>query len=211
MIKIADTSLKKYKETPKYGALMKAQSTQKSFVSDNGILCMSKAGERVPLTLEEKNWNAEILFAVNVVKNNYSFISLVGENQLYRQMFLDSDIAESFQQADTNVRYVKHYRIKPYAFNLVLTDLKDQPFHFHFDETTASQVKKLYDAYPMYWGAKSNKIIFSYMGSLIVEHGPAAHSIQHFQTLVSKLSLDVCLLMNLGMDGPMLIFPFKGD
>ena len=65
-------------------------------------------------------------------------------------MFLDCDIAESFQQADTNVRYVKHYRIKPYVFIVILTDLKDQPFHFHFDETTTSQVKKLYDAYPMY-------------------------------------------------------------
>ena len=49
------------------------------------------------------------------------------------------------------------------------------------------------------------------MGSLIVGHGPATHLIQHFKTLVSKLSLDICLLMNLGMDGPMLIFPFKGN
>ena len=55
---------------------MKAHTTQKTFVSDNGIHCISKVGVRVLLTLEEKKMDPEILGAV------HSFAS--SDNQLYR-------------------------------------------------------------------------------------------------------------------------------
>ena len=45
-------------------------------------------------------------------------------------MFPDADIANSFQHADTNVKLVMQYRIKSYVFNLILTNVKDQPFRF---------------------------------------------------------------------------------
>ena len=85
-------------------------------------------------------------------------------------MFPDSEIAKSFQQADTKAKYVVQHGIKPYVLNLILTDVKDQPFHFHFDEMTSSQVKKQYDAYLTYWSAKCNEIITSYIVSLFVGH-----------------------------------------
>ena len=48
--------------------MVKAQSTQQSFVVGNGIiLYILNTGDRVPIILEEKKWNAEILHAVNVV------------------------------------------------------------------------------------------------------------------------------------------------
>ena len=57
----------------------------------------------------EKKFNEEILCAVNVVENNYSVNSCTCEDQLYRQLFPGSDIAQSFQQADTKVKYVIPY------------------------------------------------------------------------------------------------------
>ena len=56
--------------------------------------------------------------------------SSASDNQLYRRMFPDADIANSFQHADTNVKFVMQYRIKSYVFNLILTNVKDQPFRF---------------------------------------------------------------------------------
>ena len=61
-------AVKRYKKTPKHAAMVKAQSTQSSFVVGNGIiLYILNTGDRVPIILEEKKWNAEILHAVNVV------------------------------------------------------------------------------------------------------------------------------------------------
>ena len=108
--------------------------------------------------------------------------SCASDNQLYRQIFPDSGIANLFQQADTKVKHVIQYKIKPYVFNLIL-------------------LWKIIH-YLIYWSAKSNEIITLYIGSLFGGHCPAADFLQHFQTFVSKLSLDVCLLMKLGMDGP---------
>lgn len=204
-----DGAIKSNEWTSKHIAMVKAQSTQRTFTSDNGTLYMSKGGDKVPLTPEEKKWNAEIFCAVNVVENNYLFNSCESDNQLYKQMFPDSDTVKSFRQADTKVKYVMQHGIKPHVLNLILTELKDQPFCFHFDETMSGQLKKQYDAYLTYWSAKSNEIITSYIGSLFVEHCAAADLLQYFQTFVSKLSLDVCLLMNLGMDGPTVNLSFQ--
>lgn len=64
--------------------MVKAQSTQRTFTSDNGTFYMSKGGDKVPLTPEEKKWNAEIFHVVNVVENNYLFNSCESDNQLYK-------------------------------------------------------------------------------------------------------------------------------
>lgn len=48
-------AVKRHEETPKHAAMVKAQSTQKSFISDNGIPCMSGAGDIVPLSPKRKN------------------------------------------------------------------------------------------------------------------------------------------------------------
>ena len=71
----------------------------------------------------------------------------------------NSYIANSFLQADTKVKYLIQYGIKHYVFNLILIDVKNQPFRFHLYKTTTSQVKKQYDTYLTYWSAKRNEII----------------------------------------------------
>lgn len=115
---------KKYEETPKYAAMVKAESTHKRFFSDNGVPYMPKAGERVPLTPEEKKWNSEILGPFNAVENNYLFDSCASDNQLYGRLLSDSDIVKSFQQTYTKEKYMIQYRIiKLYVFNLILTSI----------------------------------------------------------------------------------------
>lgn len=116
--------VKKHEETPKYAAMVKAESTHKRFFSDNGVPYMPKAGERVPLTPEEKKWNSEILGPFNAVENNYLFDSCASDNQLYGRMLSDSDIVKSFQQTYTKEKYMIQYRIiKLYVFNLILTSI----------------------------------------------------------------------------------------
>ena len=65
----------------------------------------------------------------------------------------------------------------------------------------ANWKSKQYGAYCMYCKPKNNEIITS--------HCPTADVIQHFQTFVFKVSLDVCLLINLWMDGPNVNLSFQ--
>lgn len=204
-------AVRRHEDTPKHIAFMKATATQNSFAAENGILSMTNAARKshVKFTSEEQKWNAEILRVVNVIEQNYSFNSCAEDNSLYRRMFPDSAIAKSYEQADSKVKYVVQYGITPYVFKLIIADIKGQPFRFHFDETTTSQVKKQYDAYITYWSAEGDEIVTSYIGSLFVGHCPADDLLLHFQTFVSKLSLDLNYLMNLGMDGPYVNLSFQ--
>ena len=106
---------------------------------------------------QEQVWNAVILRALNVVEKNISFNACDSDNNLYKCMFPDSKIAKNYQQGRGKIKYVIQFGISPYISKMVQKDLRNQPFTFHFDETTTSQVKKLYDGYATYYSPSEKK------------------------------------------------------
>ena len=57
-------------------------------------------------------------------------------------MFPDSKIAQSYNQHETKTKYNIQFVKAPYPKEILIKDVKGQPFSFKFEETTTSQVKK---------------------------------------------------------------------
>ena len=117
-------------------------------------------------------------------------------------MFPDSEIAKSYSQGETKVKYVIQFGIAPYIKQLILDDIKGKPFFFLFDENTTQQVTKQFDTYLHNWSSE-NQISNIYAGSCVVGHCTSDQLFDHFHHFIKELELNPNLLLHLGMDGPM--------
>ena len=124
---------------------------------------------------------AELLQALHVVEKNISFASTKSDNERFRLMFPDSQIAKSYEQGDTKVQYIIKYALADHIKQGLIKDVAQTPFSFLFDETTTSQIKKKFDAYLIYWSEKSHLIEHSYIGSLFVGHCKSDDLVEHYQ------------------------------
>ena len=125
-------------------------------------------------------------------------------------MFPDSEIAKSYSQGETKVKYVIQFGIVPYIKQLILGDIKGKPFSFLFDETNTQQVKKQFDAYLQYLSSE-NQISNIYAGSCFVGHCNSDQLFDHFHHFIKGLELNPNLLLHLGMDGPNENLKFQQD
>ena len=144
---------------------------------------MSGCSGKVVLSSEQQAWNAVIICAFNVVENRILFNSCDGDNNLYERMFPNSSVAKHYRQGRGKVNYVIEFKISPYINELVKADLQNQPFTFHFNETTTNQVKKQYDGYCTYWSLKNREISTTYCGSFYVGRCTPDDMIAHFHEL----------------------------
>ena len=141
---------------------------------------------------------------------NQSFSSVSPDNEWFKKMFPESEIARAYKQSETKVMYSIKFGIAPFLKQQMMNRLKGVPFTFKFDETTACQVKKQYDAYVQFWDiAKNNEVITAYLGSLFVGHCSADQLVEHFTHFINELKLDPQLFIGLGMDGPNVNLSFE--
>ena len=125
-------------------------------------------------------------------------------------MFPDSEIAKSYSQGETKVKYVIQFGIVPFIKQLILGDIKGKPFSFLFEETTTQQVKKQFDAYIQYLSSE-NQISNIYAGSCFVGHCSSDQLFDHFHHFIKELELNPKLLLHLGMDGRNVNLKFQQD
>lgn len=167
LILIAKFKLKQVKSHSKstghiqHEAVLLGHSSQRTISADGGL----SAGKFV-LTEPEHVIKAETLWAFKCVKANFSFAS--NEEDVFKIMFPDSQIASKYAMGETKTKYVIQHGIAPYVHHILVQDLKQQPFTFKFDETTTNQVKKQYDGYVQYYSPKFDDIINHYCGSLFL-------------------------------------------
>ena len=149
----------------------RGKTNQRVFVisSESEELTLSTSKTNLVLTHEDKVIKAETIQALDFIQSNYSFASAANDSEKFRIMFPDSEIAKSYSQGETKVKYVIQFGIAPYIKQLILDDIKGKPFSFLFDETTTQQVKKQFDAYLQYWSSE-NQISNIYAGSCFVGH-----------------------------------------
>ena len=91
--------------------------------------------------------SAEILQALHVIDSGLPFASVESDGDRFRLQFPDSAITKGYKQGKTKITYVIQHGIVPYIADLLQQNIASKPFSFKFDETTASQIKKQYDAY----------------------------------------------------------------
>ena len=179
--------------------------------SDTADKVMKVSAEPATRNFEESVLNAEVLQAFNVVDKNQSFQSADGDNERFARQFPDSKIAQSYQLGQTKLKYLVQFGIAPHIKELLLEDMKEEQYCFHFDETTTEQVKKQYDAYITYFSKTSKQVVCEYAGSLFVGRCPAEALLEHFFHFIQELKLDLDNLLNLGMDGPNVNKKFEHD
>ena len=87
-----------------------SESTSTSSVSKMNTLKQSS----INTVLQKENFTrAEIMWALEILMNNYSYRSCVGKDQLFT-MFPDSSIAQKFQFGKTKASYVICYGLAPF-------------------------------------------------------------------------------------------------
>lgn len=103
------------------------------------------------MTLEEKTTRAEIKILLKSIQKNVSFAAYECDNELFKDCFSDSLIAQNYQMGRTKAAYVTLHGLAPHVLGQIRKDMQGSPFRYQFDESTNVQVKKQYDAYIYYF------------------------------------------------------------
>ena len=172
------------------------QSTFKASASGSVALCVPSKPEIV-LTTEEHTLKAEIIHCLDIIQNNLPFRSSDGDNEMCKEMFPDSEIAKSYAQKSTKVKYMIQFGIAPVIQQLVLDDIKGNPFSFRFNETTSKQIKKQYDGYATYFSSIHNDVLTSYLGILFVGKCTATDLLGDMEVMLKLLGLNQGLILAL--------------
>ena len=80
--------------------------------------------------------------------------------------------------------------------------MQEKSFTFHLDESTTSETKNQYDCYVKFFSLESGEVVISYCETSFVGRFPAPDMVNHLKTFAAKQSLNLKLLLNLGMDSP---------
>eukprot|EP00111_Clytia_hemisphaerica_P012166 TCONS_00035734-protein len=197
-------AVKSHETRPKHLSNLQSHSRQSTFIrkDEKGTLTLKSPSGEYQLTSEEQKWKAEILHSLNVVDKNFSFSSCSSDNYLNREKFPDSDIAKAYEMSSTKVAYLIKFGIAKYFQDELLKEVHDQPFTFHFDESTTSQTKKQYDGYVRFYSFTSGEVVVAYCGTLFVGRCKANDLLDHLHIFFKKNNLNVNMLLNLGLDGP---------
>ena len=161
------------------------------------------------LTKEENVIKAETLNALHYVEANYSYSIATKQSLLYKEMFPDSSIAQSFTSSASKMAYKVKYGLVEYFREQVQLDLVGVRYTFKFVETTTSQVKKQYDAYVTYWSKVHDCITSNYLGALFVGHCYVKDLVDHYYTFKERFKMNNNILLHLGMDGPKVNLSFE--
>ena len=86
--------------------------------------------------------SAEVLWCLNTVDKNMSFVSKNDITAVFKQFFTDSDIAKRVSCRETKSMYVINYGIAPYYRCQLERKLKNQPFVLMFDETLTREMQQ---------------------------------------------------------------------
>ena len=164
--------------------------------------------ERVQSTLESQveintlKTKAEILWALKIVGSHYSFNLSQNINELFQQMFPDSEIANTVKLGKTKMSYTVNYGLAPYFKDQLLSQLKKcKEIVVCFDEAFNEISKRgQMDIVVRYWNEESNQVSTRYFGSSFMGHRAADDVLAAFLEEISELQLQV--IMQVSMDGP---------
>ena len=98
-------------------------------------ISVSKVTGKFVLTKEENVIKAETLNALHYVEANYSCSSATKQSLLYKELFPDSSIAQSFASSASKMAYIIKYGLAEYFKEQMQIDVEGVPYTFKFDET----------------------------------------------------------------------------
>ena len=145
---------------------------------------------------------AEIRWVLKVVSSSFSLRSCLNLNELFKKMFADSTIAQSFQLSKTKCGYYINYGIAPFLKSKIENAIKMSPFFtLMFDESLNSYLQnEQMDLQMRFWSEELCKVETKYFESKFLNR---ANSETICEALVETLkTFDESKMLMLAMDGP---------
>jgi len=122
--------------------------------------------------LSKKVADAEILWAFKCVYSHFSGNSNVGENDLFKRLFSDSEIAANFSMSDSKFSRAITFGLCPHFARKLSYDVKQSPAHaLLFDESLNEELhSKHLHMYVHCWSSENSKVESQYLMSLFIGH-----------------------------------------
>jgi len=146
--------------------------------------------------------NAEIYWALKVVMSHYSLRSCVGLNDLFKVMFSDSEIANSFALSRTKCTYLINFGLSPIFKSKLIKDIQSSPYFVaSYDESMnrISQDEQM-DVQIRYWNDLSGLVETRYFDSKFIKRPNAVNLLEELNKALTELP--VKNMLQLSMDGP---------
>ena len=145
---------------------------------------------------------AEILWALKVVNNHFSLRSCLGLNEIFKEMFPDSDIAKSFKLSKTKCGYVINYGLAPYFRDLLVEMISSSPFYVvSFDESMNKILQnEQMDIQVRFWDDKCKQVRTRYLTSIFLNRPNAKNLLLGLQESLKAFGQE--RFLQLSMDGP---------
>ncbi|XP_056439589.1 uncharacterized protein LOC130376758 isoform X1 [Gadus chalcogrammus] len=143
---------------------------------------------------------AEVIWVMRTVTSHHSCRSNDGIDDLFKAMFPDSALVQSFTCGKDKTRYVAKFGLAPYIKKELVNEVqKCGAFVVMFDETLNQTTKtKQMDLHVRFW--LNDHVQSRFYGSQFMGHATAKDLLQHFKECVQQL--DLRHLVSISMDGP---------
>ena len=201
----------KAKADVRFSSLMQHFTAQRSTSSTSNQRASSSStattGTRtlvLDLSLNDKVTAAETTWLFKVAECDLSLRDADQTPEMFKRMFPDSAIANSFTMSRQKASYNIQDGIGPLLKENIVKDVSDSSacFTLMFDETTTLQEQKQMDLLLRYWSETENKVITKYFLSLFFGRAKATDIVAMFQQLQETEQLPWRKLCNISTDGP---------
>lgn len=147
---------------------------------------------------------AEIIWTLKVVESHFSGRSCENIADIFRAMFPNNIVSDSFSLGKFKIAYMLTDCVGPHFRDMFLNDAKESFFSLCFDETTNEASKKELQVGVRYYSEKTKRIQQHHLQTFFIEDSKA-ETINHFLKLSVK-NANPCLrldhILTLGRDGP---------
>ncbi|XP_049457018.1 uncharacterized protein LOC125903885 [Epinephelus fuscoguttatus] len=148
---------------------------------------------------------AEVIWVLRTVTSHHSYRSNEGIEDVFKAMFPDSVLVQTFTCGRDKTRYVAKFGLAPHIKKQLIAEVNMGPFVIMFDETLNQTTKsKQLDLHVRYW--RNDHVQSRYYGSQFMGHATAQDLLQHFKECVQQL--DLRNMISISMDGPSVNWKF---
>ncbi|CAF1660527.1 unnamed protein product, partial [Adineta ricciae] len=155
------------------------------------------------LTFDEKVLRAETCWALATAKHGLSYNFSQHVQELFSQMFSDSNIAKTFSLKPRKLSYILSHGTGHYFTKTMLQDLIKAPaFTLIFDETVIVGVRKQLDLHFRYWCERKQEIAVRYYKSIFLGHATAEIVFRKIIDSLRADGVDLTKMLMLGRDNP---------
>ena len=139
---------------------------------------------------------------MKVVLLKYSKSSCDDIGQLFKVIFPDSEVAESFSCAKTKSRYIITYGLAPYFLQCLSDQVKAIPYHVISYDESFNRVLDFsqMDFLIRFWRESKKHVVTRYLTSEFLQSAKADQLVDKFNSAVE--TLDQSKLIQISSDGP---------